>query len=216
MWLGALEPFAQGGDLQVRSGPRCELCGSAIATEHRHVVGVESRSLHCACQGCALLFENPGAAQGKFRTAPDRCLYDPELSVGEGEWASLEIPVRMVFVFYNSALDRWVALYPSPAGATESLLSLEAWQSLVDRSQLIRAAAPDVEAILLSAPRERRAATYLVPIHACYELVGRVKRKWRGFDGGEEAWSEIDAFFEGLADRATALSRATTLSEEPR
>ena len=29
----------------------------------------------------------------------------------------------------------------------------------------------------------------LVPIDACYRLVGLVKLHWRGFDGGSEAWS---------------------------
>ncbi|MGW1553095.1 DUF5947 family protein [Streptomyces sp. NPDC002346] len=28
----------------------------------------------CACTPCALLFERPGAAHGRFRTVPDRYL----------------------------------------------------------------------------------------------------------------------------------------------
>jgi hypothetical protein len=38
-------------------------------------------------------------------------------------------------------------------------------------------------------------------VDACYELVGRIRRHWTGFEGGEEAWLEIDAFFAGLPAR---------------
>ena len=34
-----------------------------------------------------------------------------------------------------------------------------------------------------------------MPIDACYELVGRLRALWRGFDGGQEAHDAIDAFF---------------------
>jgi hypothetical protein len=40
-------------------------------------------------------------------------------------------------------------------------------------------------------------------IDACCELVGRVRRHWKGFSGGDEAWSEIETFF------ATARRRET-------
>ncbi|HEY2747634.1 MAG TPA: DUF5947 family protein, partial [Polyangia bacterium] len=66
----------------------------------------------------------------------------------------------------------------------------------------------DVEALLV-APRDRdgrnrqeRFDCFLVPISACYELVGRVKRCWRGFDGGDEAWREIDGFFARVRARS--------------
>jgi hypothetical protein len=43
---------------------------------------------------------------------------------------------------------------------------------------------------------------YLVPIDACYELVGELRRLWKGFDGGTEARDAMDAFFERLAERS--------------
>ena len=42
---------------------------------------------------------------------------------------------------------------------------------------------------------------YLVPIDACYELVGQLRRLWRGFDGGTEASDALDAFFADLPER---------------
>jgi hypothetical protein len=29
----------------------------------------------------------------------------------------------------------------------------------------------------------------------CFQLVGIIRRNWRGFSGGEEVWKEIDNFF---------------------
>ncbi len=47
-----------------------------------------------------------------------------------------------------------------------------------------------------------------MPIDACYELVGRIRRRWRGFEGGEEAWREIEGFFAGLRAKSGELPRA--------
>jgi len=49
---------------------------------------------------------------------------------------------------------------------------------------------------------------YIVPIDACYELVGRIRRCWKGFDGGEDAWNEIDGFFADLRVRSGETSEA--------
>ena len=43
---------------------------------------------------------------------------------------------------------------------------------------------------------------YLVPIDACYELVGGLRMLWRGFDGGREAHEALEAFFDGVRSRA--------------
>jgi hypothetical protein len=48
-----------------------------------------------------------------------------------------------------------------------------------------------------------------VPIDACYELVGRLRTLWRGFDGGREAHDAMDAFFAHVAER----SRPATLDD---
>jgi hypothetical protein len=44
--------------------------------------------------------------------------------------------------------------------------------------------------------------SYLVPIDACYEFVGRLRMLWRGFDGGQQARQFIDGFFSQIAARA--------------
>ncbi len=40
-----------------------------------------------------------------------------------------------------------------------------------------------------------------MPIDACYELVGRLRRLWKGFDGGSEVHRALDAFFDTVGAR---------------
>jgi len=207
--LRTLQAYAQAPRPKPRAEEKCELCGIVIPPRHRHLIDLEKRSLCCGCQACSLLFMKAGAAGGRYRTIPDRIRVDPTFTLTDALWAKLEIPVRLAFVFFNSRQQRWVALYPSPAGATESQLGLQAWAELAASSRLIGAIEPDVEALLAWAPRGRTEfETYLVPIDACYELVARVRRNWRGFDGGDGVRKELGDFFVQLRTRSRALRPA--------
>lgn len=189
---------------EVKPGERCELCGVAIAAEHSHVVNVQTRQLRCTCRPCALLFLPDGASEGRYRTVGDRYLHDPGLRLPAAAWDRLQIPVGTAFAFYNSALERAVAFYPSPAGATESLLDADVWQAVGEVNPALTDLEPDVEALLLH-QQDDGVECYVVPIDACYELVGIVRLHWRGFDGGQEAREAIRAFFQRLRDRARPL-----------
>jgi hypothetical protein len=192
-----LEPVPE---QRVAPGERCDLCAEPVPEDHSHVVNLDSRAILCTCRACYLLFTHEGAAGGRFRAVPERYLHDPGFRLDDAQWDALQIPVRIAFFFRNSSLERTVAFYPSPAGATESLLPLAAWEEVVAANPALAGLAPDVEAVLV-----RRTAdgfeSYLVPIDACYELVGLVRLHWRGFDGGEEAWRQIDGFFDRLRER---------------
>ncbi len=198
--LGALRQFVQ---RPVREAPveKCEMCAAELTPDHSHIVNIESRSLMCACRACYLLFTQQGAAQGKYRAVPDRNLYLRSFELGSELWEDLQIPVGMAFFFFNSALKRVTGFYPSPAGATESLLPLTAWQELTAANPILETLEPDVEALLINHRRGAGSECFLVPIDACYELTGIVRRRWRGFDGGEEARRDIDAFFDALRER---------------
>lgn len=180
-------------------GERCEMCSEPVGEGHSHVVNLDRRTVMCTCRGCYLLFTADGA--GRYRAVPDRYRYDPEFRLTPAQWDSLQIPVSVAFLFRNSDLDETVAFYPSPGGATQSLLDLAAWQEVVAANPAVADVSPDVEALLLRRV-EDRVECYLVPIDACYDLVGRVKLNWKGFDGGEEVWAEIDRFFADLRERA--------------
>jgi hypothetical protein len=146
-----------------------------------------------------VLFRQPGA--GRWRTVPDRVLHDPGLALAATDWAALEIPVGLAFLV-RSAEGRWTAIYPGPAGAVESTLPLEAWARLAARTPLAATCAADVEALLVRAGRDGAVEVLLVPVDRCYELAGRLRRVWRGFDGGAEARAEVDAFLAALRARS--------------
>jgi len=186
---------------------RCEMCGTDIPAEHGHVVNIAARTLLCVCRPCYLLFVTRGAAGGRFLSVPERYAALPGVSLDASAWEELEIPVGIACIFHNSALGRTVALYPSPAGATESVLSLDAWPAIVRAHPELDALLPDVEALLV----RRQAGSlecYVVPIDACYELVGRLRLEWRGFQGGADAWRSVDAFFARVRARAGIASVA--------
>ena len=134
---------------------------------------------------------------------PDRYRRLPGVQLSPGQWDALQIPVSVAFFFLNSTLGRIAAFYPSPAGATESLLPLEAWDEIVAAEPALADLAPDVEALLVRIDRATNAGEcFLVPIDACYELVGQFRRLWRGFDGGAEVHAALGAFFDRVRDRA--------------
>jgi hypothetical protein len=186
----------------------CELCGAVLREDHRHMADAEKRALACVCTACALLFDRPGAGEGRFRTVPDRILSDDRTAPDAEAWAALGIPVGVAFFFRHSALDRPVGLYPSPAGATESDLDPAAWERALGGSPLARMMTPDVEALLVRR-REQDGGTqcFLVPVDMAYELVGRLRLHWQGFDGGPRARAEIAAFFDRLERRSTPAPR---------
>jgi hypothetical protein len=124
-----------------------------------------------------------------------------ELSIAPGAWDELQIPVSVAFFFFHSTLGSVAAFYPSPAGATESLLPLDAWERRVADNALLDTMEPDVEALLVRRDADQGDA-YIVPIDACYELVGQMRRLWKGFDGGTEVHDAMSAFFEHLEERA--------------
>ena len=187
-----------------RPGESCEMCGETIPDEHGHIVDIEARSLLCTCRGCYLLFTPEGAGGGHFRAVPDRYSTFTDFELSPAQWDALQIPVSVAFFFVNSTLERVAAFYPSPAGATESLLSLDTWDEIVGANPALAGLLPDVEAFLVRTDPKgvRPPECYLVPIDACYELVGQLRMLWRGFDGGREAHEALEAFFDGVQSRA--------------
>lgn len=178
---------------------RCDLCGLELSTEHQHLLEAGSRDVACACDPCAILFGNQGA--GKYRRIPRRVRYLPNFRLDDAQWDSLLLPISLAFFFRSSTAGKTVSYYPSPAGATESLLDLEAWEEIVADNPVLSALDEDVEALLVNrigAAREY----FITPIDECYRLVGLIRANWRGFSGGPEAWAEIGRFFDRLKARA--------------
>lgn len=209
---GAMAPAAPRSGLRRFTGPRpvaverCELCATPVAPEHRHLVDVERRALACACPACAALFEREGAGGVKYRAVPRRYLADPASPLDEDAWALLRIPIGVAFLLRNSALGQVVACFPGPAGVTESEIEPEVWQRFAEATPLARELLPDVEVLLIRRTDGHRDC-HLVPVDAAYELVGRMRTYWQGFDGGAEAHAELDAFFADVARQSRSLTR---------
>ncbi len=192
------------------AGEQCELCTVPITDEHDHLVDVESRSLMCSCRGCYLLFTPNGAGGNRFRAVPDRYVSFDDFTLSPAQWDSLQIPVSVAFFFRNSSLDRVAAFYPSPAGATESLLDLEAWDEVVAANPVLASMVPDVEALLIRTSRGGGPECHLVPIDICYELVGLIRNAWKGFDGGQDAGDQLDDFFARVHARSEPAGAVAT------
>ncbi len=186
----------------------CEMCSAELAVEHQHLVEPASRQLACACEACAILFG--GQAEKKYKRVPRRIRSLPDFQLTDGQWDSLMIPIQLAFFYHSTPDGKMIALYPSPAGPTESLLALDSWNEIVRDNPVLQELEPDVEALLVKRVGDER-AYYLVPIDECYKLVGLIRAHWRGLSGGTEVWREIGHFYARLEECSTP-ARTTTIS----
>lgn len=184
---------------------RCEMCSAVVAAGHPHLVEIASHRIHCACDACATLFD--GMTGSKYRRVSRRVVLLCDFQITDAQWESLLIPINMAFFFHSSPESRIAAFYPSPAGAVESLLQLDAWSEIVRENAALKELQPDVESLLVNrvgrASECSRSEYYIAPVDECYRLVGLIRSHWRGLSGGTEAWTEIAEFFNHLRSRAT-------------
>jgi hypothetical protein len=205
--LAILKRFARPRD----TAERCELCGIVLGVDHRHLVQPARHKLVCACEACAILFSYQ--ANATYKGVPSRVEKVEPFVLSDAQWDALSIPIGLAFFFRSSVEEKVTAYYPSPAGATESLLPIEPWADIVAANARIGQMEADVEALLVNRLAQTRASApgagdgYLVPIDACYGLVGIIRTHWRGFGGGHELWEHVDRFFAALAARSEGARR---------
>ncbi len=190
---------------------RCEMCSRELVPEHEHLVEPANRKLICACEACAILFD--GQSGTRYKRVPHRVLFLQNFQMSDAQWDGLMVPIAMAFFFKSLQQEKVIALYPSPAGPTESLLSLDTWSDIVTSNPILRELQADVSALLVNrmghARGTSRAEYFLVPIDECYKLVGLIRAHWRGLSGGTEVWREINAFFAALKKRSGFTNEAT-------
>jgi hypothetical protein len=174
---------------------KCDLCSQQIGLAHRHLFDPDARRVVCACDACALLF--PGSGETRYVLVPRRVERLDGLVLSDGQWDALGIPIGLAFFVRQSKTGGILAIYPSPAGSTESEMASGAWDELADGNPILATVEADVETLLVDRTRGRR-NYYIAPVDRCYELVGIVRTHWRGLSGGSELWEAVDRFFGNL------------------
>ena len=179
------------------SKEKCDACGTDLAPEHIHQFDPKTRLIHCACDSCAALYRDV------YRHIPTEVKALPDFQMTNAQWDDLLIPISLAFFTRNSAAGRVIALYPGPAGASESLLRLDAWQDIAAANPALLDLEPDVEALLVNRVGLAR-EYFIVPIDQCYKLVGLIRTRWSGLSGGAAVWGEIARFFNCLHQKGSA------------
>jgi hypothetical protein len=190
---------------------RCEMCSKELTVNHQHLLDSLNRKLVCACEACSILFGNQ--SQTKYKRVPQRIRFLGDFRMTESQWDALMMPINMAFFFKSTPQDRVIALYPSPAGATESLLAFDSWDEIERENPVLLDMEADVEALLVNRIGHPRGFTgpeyYIVPVDECFKLVGLIRSRWQGLSGGTEVWRDIAEFFGYLKAKSPRIPETT-------
>jgi hypothetical protein len=175
---------------------RCDLCSTTIPDDHRHMLNIEERRIVCTCESCWAL----RSGDLEYRPVGSRTVWLPDMDMPDEVWAGFQIPIGLAFFMYSTTSECVVAMYPSPAGATESELHFDTWNRLIQRNPELRLE-PDVEGLI--ANRLSDPPVYAIaPIDRCYELTGAIKANWSGISGGDGVEAAVARFFDDLEAKA--------------
>jgi hypothetical protein len=178
---------------------RCDLCRTTVPDDHRHLLHLVERRIVCVCEACWAL----RSGDADYRPTGMRTVWLSGFRCDDATWASLQIPIGLAFFMRSSVSESVVAFYPSPAGATESELPLEAWEALVAANPVLTGLDEDGEALVVN--RLAAEPQYaILPIDRCYELVGLIRSRWEGISGGD-ALAEVPAFFARVRAQAQGV-----------
>jgi hypothetical protein len=187
-------PATNGSEQQ--STERCDLCSTTIPADHRHMIYIDERRIVCTCESCWAL----RSGDAEYRPVGSRIVWLNDLDMPDEVWAGFQIPIGLAFFMYSTTSECVVAMYPSPAGATESELHFDTWNKLVTLNPELRLE-PDTEGLI--ANRMADPPIYAIaPIDRCYELTGAIKASWSGISGGDGVEEAVAHFFADLEAKA--------------
>ena len=177
----------------VTTDERCDLCQTTVPSDHRHMLNLYERQIVCVCESCWAL----RSGDADFRPVGSRTVWLEGFELPEEVWAQFRIPIGLAFFMHSTVTSCIVAMYPSPAGATESELHFETWSRLVAMNPILRDLEPDAEALIVNRTADPPAYA-IAPIDRCYMLVGLIKASWEGISGGAGVERAIAAYFDEL------------------
>ncbi len=178
---------------------KCELCGRPLSDEHRHLLELNERRILCACEPCMAM----KSGMENYCPVGARTLWLDDFVFPGELWASFQLPVGLAFFMRSTGTDSLVALYPSPAGATECELNLESWDKLVELNPILKDLEADAEALVVNRISDSNQHA-IVPIDECYRLVGLIKSTWQGISGGSAIEDAVPKFFDYVRHKAGA------------
>jgi hypothetical protein len=202
---GSQSPGGERGAAGNTAGPveRCDLCNTTLPDDHRHMLHLVDRRIVCTCEACWALH----SGDAEYRPTGKRTVWLDGLQCSDEVWATFQIPIGLAFFMRSTVTESVVAFYPSPAGATESELTLEAWEPLVRANPILEQLEPDAEALVVN--RLSEPAQYvLLPIDQCYALVGLIKSRWEGISGGGAIEEAVPQFFAAIRARSAGAPEA--------
>ena len=100
---------------------QCELCPIAIPSAHKHLLHLDERRILCVCATC---WATALRRRASCRPVGNRTAWLDGFALSDEQWAAFQLPIGLAFLMISSVTGSVVALYPSPAGATESELDL--------------------------------------------------------------------------------------------
>jgi hypothetical protein len=181
----------------VQQTEKCELCGRPLSDEHRHLLELNERRILCACEPCLAM----KSGLENYCPVSTRTLWLDDFVFPDELWSAFQLPVGLAFFMRSTGTNSVVALYPSPAGATECELHLESWDKLVEMNPILLDLEADAEALVVN----RMVGAHqhaIVPIDECYRLVGLIKSTWQGISGGSAIEDAVPKFFDYVRDKA--------------
>lgn len=185
---------------QMPEGPQpieaqCDLCGTSVSEEHRHLLQLDERSIVCVCESCWAL----RSGDAEFRPVGSRVIWLDSLDLPDDLWARFRIPIGLAFFLRSQG--GVVAFYPSPAGATESEIDTIVFAELESRNPRVQELEPDAEVLIVDRLGDSMRSA-IAPTDQAYRLVGLVKTHWQGISGGPGLQNAVDGFFEELREKA--------------
>ena len=183
----------------VEETEKCELCGRPLSDDHRHLLELNERRILCACEPCLAM----KSGLDNYCPVSTRTLWLDDFQFSDELWAAFQLPVGLAFFMRSTGTNSVVALYPSPAGATECELHLESWDKLVELNPILKDLEADAEALVVNRISETPQQA-IVPIDECYRLVGLIKSTWQGISGGSAIEDAVPKFFEYVRHNAGA------------